>query len=265
MKKSLIFSLFFGGCFSVSAQTGVGTTSPKAALDVMGSAAAPSNSGSTSNGILRIQGSNSNNVIDLGNINSASSWLQSRNATNYATQTPLRLNPNGGNVSIGSTTTNLATLYVNGAISTSGAITSTAAGQLVNSVYLDETDLNISSNISLNTTTITNVLSYTYTPKSANSKIYIEFDANCVIGGYGGDRWDSYIYVGSNPIQSNTAYFDVNNGGGGRGNALFPISGYYSNNSTSSITIYIKANRTGGDDLMTVSPDCSLIIREISK
>jgi hypothetical protein len=264
MKQYLSLIFLFGGCSFAYAQNGIGTTSPNATLEIMGTAGSPATSGSSTNGVLRLQGSQSSNVLDAGNTTSEYSWLQSRNSSNYSQNLPLRINPNGGNVSIGSTTTNLSTLYVNGSIAATGSIRSSAAGQLIHSVYLNETDLGISNSIGLSTTTISNLVTYNYTPKSANSKIYIEFDANCVIGGYGGDRWDSYIYVGSSSIQNNTSYFDPNNGGGGRGNALFPIMGYYSNSSTNTITISIRANRTGGDDLITVSPDMTLIIREIS-
>lgn len=259
---SLIF--LFGGCSVAFAQNGIGTNVPNATLEVMGPSSSPSTSGSSTNGVLRIQGNQIPTVLDGGNTATEYSWLQSRNSSDYSQNLQLRLNPNGGNVSIGSTSTNLATLYVNGSITATGTIRSTASGQLINSVYLNETDLGISNSIGLSSTTISNLITYNYTPKSANSKIYIEFDANCVIGGYGGDRWDSYIYVGSNPIQNNTSYFDPNNGGGGRGNALFPIMGYYNNSSTNTITISIRANRTGGDDGISVSPDMTLIIREIS-
>ena len=71
----------------------------------------PASSGSTqSAGALRLEG-NDNATLDFG-VNSVSgSWLQSTDKSNLATNYPLSLNPNGGNVSIG-TTTPLGKLHI---------------------------------------------------------------------------------------------------------------------------------------------------------
>jgi hypothetical protein len=81
-------------------RVGIGTGSPVAKLNVIGDAGDPLLSGSTSNGILRLEGPSVIGYLDIGKKASGSNdaWLQSGyNATADA----LSLNPLGGNVGIG--------------------------------------------------------------------------------------------------------------------------------------------------------------------
>jgi hypothetical protein len=81
-------------------RVGIGTSSPVAKLNVIGDAGDPLLSGSTSNGILRLEGPSVIGYLDIGKKASGSNdaWLQSGyNATADA----LSLNPRGGNVGIG--------------------------------------------------------------------------------------------------------------------------------------------------------------------
>ena len=88
----------------LSGNLGINTTAPSGKLHIEGAMAAPSTSGSSANSTIRVGALPSTNlVLDMGvDANSnVYTWLQSRNATNYATNYSLALNPNGGNVGIG--------------------------------------------------------------------------------------------------------------------------------------------------------------------
>lgn len=87
----------------VNNRVGIGTSPTVQALEVFGSSGPAVTSGSSSNGIMRIKPSSTNTILDIGGTGSPSAhtWLQSRNATDYATNFNLALNPNGGNVGIG--------------------------------------------------------------------------------------------------------------------------------------------------------------------
>jgi len=84
---------------------GIGTTSPGLKLHIVGDTALPASSGSDQNGGLRVAGAGTNYVLDMGVNNvagSAGAWIQSTYSTTLSPY-PLMLNPNGGNVGIGTT------------------------------------------------------------------------------------------------------------------------------------------------------------------
>ena len=85
---------------------GIGTTTPGLNLSVQGLYGLPSTSGVQGTGIFRVQDSASNIALDMGVIQNAGNWIQSGNKANSAVL-PLVLNPSGGNVLIGSTTSGL--------------------------------------------------------------------------------------------------------------------------------------------------------------
>ncbi|MCK1281781.1 tail fiber domain-containing protein [Bradyrhizobium sp. 61] len=115
-----------GGAISYSGgNVGIGTTSPAQKLDIaLGQTAEnqgiPASSGSSQNGGLRISSSATiyGEVLDMGvNVSSAGSygWLQATNRAALGTNYKLALNPNGGNVGVG--TTSPGVLFdVNGAL-----------------------------------------------------------------------------------------------------------------------------------------------------
>jgi hypothetical protein len=65
----------------------------------------PATTGSVQTGVMRIGGVGTNGVLDIGNNAGNGSWLQVTNRTALNNYYPLLLNPNGGNIGIGTTAT----------------------------------------------------------------------------------------------------------------------------------------------------------------
>ncbi len=133
--KKYILVLFFTYTGMI-AQTGIGTTSPINKFQVETSAAAPSTSGISANGMIRIGATGANQVLDFG-LGTTYGWLQARDKTSYATNYILALNPNGGNVGINKNNPSKP-LDVNGDAAVSGNViggntsTSTISGFAAN-------------------------------------------------------------------------------------------------------------------------------------
>jgi hypothetical protein len=118
-KKYLLFIALIS-FIRVNAQTGIGTTTPVNKLQIEATTVDPASSGSSANGNLRLSGLGASHVLDFGlSSSSTSSWLQARSKSNYATSYNLVLNPNGGNVGIG-TTSPSTTLTIGNASGTVG-------------------------------------------------------------------------------------------------------------------------------------------------
>jgi hypothetical protein len=99
-----------------SGNVGIGVTAPKMAISIASANGAPATSGTTPVGNLRIEDSSSaDNVMDMGTYDSSpyGVWIQGTDRANLATEYPLILQPNGGNVGIG-TTAPLAMLDIKG-------------------------------------------------------------------------------------------------------------------------------------------------------
>lgn len=97
---------FASGDVYVKDQVGIGTTSPSLPLEVaQPNAKEVPKVGSTADGLVRLSAGDSPLVMDMGIADDTYSgaWIQSHYSTNMATQTSLLLNPNGGDVGIGST------------------------------------------------------------------------------------------------------------------------------------------------------------------
>ena len=262
MRNLFFMSLGFT-VLPVFGQTGIGTNAPVNNLDVVGASAAAAATGNANNGVLRIQKTGANAALDAGVNGTTNAWIQARDAANYANSNNLLLNPNGGKVAINGGEGN-EILTVNGNIYVSGSVKAAQAGQVLNSVVLNESDLSKSSSTTVANTRST-VVSYNYTPVSSNSKIFVAFNGKYGIGGSGNDDWYSYLLVGSTTVQTRQSYFDNASGGGGRATSLFPISGVYTNTGTSALTIKIDVQELGIDDSFTLEPDMLLTITEVAR
>ena len=87
-------------------RVGIGTSSPGAKQEILHTSGLPVTSGTTqTHGALRLGASGSNIVLDIGNSGSTGAWLQVGNKTSLipGNSQELLLNPNGGNVGIGTT------------------------------------------------------------------------------------------------------------------------------------------------------------------
>jgi hypothetical protein len=83
-------------------KVGINDNDPVNALEVKGTFAAPLTTGSAQNGIARFSQTAGAGSLDIG-FGDPYSWLQSRSSSSYATNYNLVLQPNGGNVGIGTT------------------------------------------------------------------------------------------------------------------------------------------------------------------
>jgi hypothetical protein len=110
---------------NASGNVGIGTTSPNQKLEVNGNTGQPATSGTTQNGLLRLRAGTGSNqygeALDFGYHVGVSgpatyAWIQATNADGLNTNERLALNPNGGNVGIGTTSPGQK-LTINGASS----------------------------------------------------------------------------------------------------------------------------------------------------
>jgi len=117
-----------------SGNVGIGVVSPLNKINVVdtgitGGAPLASGSAADPNAVARFQAGAV--AIDLGVLANGNTWLQPRAAANYASNFDVILQPNGGNVGIG-TSTPAAKLDVNGSIdATSGTIPTLVATTLI--------------------------------------------------------------------------------------------------------------------------------------
>ncbi len=100
---------------AANGNVGVGLASPAQRLHAHGAAAGlPATTGTTQNGILRLSQATGLGVLDFGfGGATGAGWLQATNSSNLGANFQLLLNPNGGNVGIG-TTAPTQLLSVNG-------------------------------------------------------------------------------------------------------------------------------------------------------
>lgn len=107
-----------------SGNVGVGTTSPGLTFHVDGLTGFPAITGTTQTGVMRLGAVGGyGSVLDFGsNGASGQGWIQATDKSNLALNYPLSLNPNGGNVGIGTTDPGSYKLAVNGTIHSKAVI-----------------------------------------------------------------------------------------------------------------------------------------------
>ena len=122
IKLSILFSTLFI-LNNVQSQTGIGTTAPVNKLQVETTTADPLTSGNNiKNGHFRLSGIGVTHVVDAGLMSTTSNfgtWIQARKKDDYSVNYNLLLNPNGGQIGIG-TISPLSTLTVGNAGGTIG-------------------------------------------------------------------------------------------------------------------------------------------------
>ena len=105
---------------SNTGNVGIGLTAPLMKMDIKGLYGLPA-TGGTQNGSLRLSHTSGTMVMDMG-LGNSSGWIQTTNSGSLISTYPLLINPNGGNVGIGTSTTPIATLDVNGTMHVNGDI-----------------------------------------------------------------------------------------------------------------------------------------------
>jgi len=148
---------------AASGNVGVSTASPNLRLEVFGTVGLPVNSGTVPTGITRFSQAGGVGVVDFGfGGATGAGWLQTTSSSNLATTFPFLINPNGGNVGIG-TTAPTDTLSVNGTASKPGGGTW--------AVFSDERLKNIKGNFTTGLSAVMKLqpLRYEYKPENALS------------------------------------------------------------------------------------------------
>ena len=158
--------------------------------------------------------------------------------------------------------------YNNVRLDVSGSVNPTrwTTGQTIHTEFLESADMGqINTVISAGT-----VATYTYTPKSNNSKIIVEYGALYAIAGDSGnglDRFESSITLGTTMIAKRQQQFPNAAGSGTRGSTLFPICGGIVNSALTPRVINITLTRLNGDDAIqfySASYDACMKITEIA-
>jgi len=158
--------------------------------------------------------------------------------------------------------------YNNVRLDVSGSVNPTrwTTGQTIHTEFLESADMGqINTAISAGT-----VATYTYTPKSNNSKIIVEYGALYTITGDSGnglDKFESSITLGTTMVAKRQQQFPNAAGSGTRGSTLFPICGGIANSAITPRVINITLLRNNGDDTIqfySASFDAYMKITEIA-
>ena len=158
--------------------------------------------------------------------------------------------------------------YNNVRLDVSGSVNPTrwTTGQTINTMFLESADIS-QNNTAMSSGT---VATYTYTPKSANSKIIVEYGNLYEITGDSGnglDAFQSSITIGGTMVAKRQQQFPNVAGSGTRGSTLFPICGGIDNAALTPRVINITLTRVNGDDTIqfySASFDAFMKITEIS-
>ena len=158
-------------------------------------------------------------------------------------------------------------IYNNVRLDVSGSVNPTrwTTGQTINTVFLESAQMN-QRNDSVANGTYT-VASYTYTPKSNNSRIIVEYSALYLITGYNADDFESRILMdGTTMIARRQQSYANQPGGGTRSGTLFPICGGITNNALTDRAITIIFHSTSSDPVQfySASSEACMKITEIA-
>ncbi len=159
-------------------------------------------------------------------------------------------------------------LYNTARLDVSGSVNPTkwTTGQTINTVFLTPGEMGQTERLCTLENSPHTIASYSYTPKSNNSKIIVEYGAYYDIDGYNGDLFESQITVGPTTIAKRVQRFRNELGGGTRSCTIFPISGAITNGALASRIISIKLLLTSTDyvQVLQADYDAFMKITEIS-
>ncbi len=158
-------------------------------------------------------------------------------------------------------------LYNQARLDVSGSVNPTrwTTGQTVNTVFLESAQMAQRGDAVANGTYT--VASYSYTPKSNNSRIIVDYSALYRITGYNADEFESRILIdGTTLIAKRQQAYANEAGGGTRSGTLFPICGGITNNALGPRTISIILYTASTDPVQFYSQayDACMKITEIA-
>lgn len=158
---------------------------------------------------------------------------------------------------------------VSARLDVSGSVNPTkwTTGQTINTVFLVPDQMGQIQQTYNATGSPHTIASYSYTPKSDNSKIIVEYGAYYDIEGYNDDLFESQIVVGaSTTIAKRVQRFRNELGGGTRSCTIFPITGAFTNNATTARVISVKLLLSSTDtvQIWRADYDAFMKITEIS-
>ena len=234
---------------------GIGLDNPNYKLDISGDINFTGNL--FNNGVTIFSNTQFNLIKDNDNTTSISTNDIPETLTfNTNNSEKLRITTDG-NVGIGITNPT-EKLEVDGNIITTGTIRSQAPGQILNVLMINNPT---STNTSFNSGSYTEVMSYSYTPVSNNSKISIYYQNSFVIGSGGNCGFRFNIEVDDTEICETYHYCHSE---GLRSAGGLPIKQVYTNISTNPLIITINCRRSSGDDTLSTLDNSFFEIMEIS-
>lgn len=166
-------------------------------------------------------------------------WKYDINATGDMTTT--------SNVSADGDITSGNDISADGNITADGFIRGSALGQHLNTSFWT-----FSGTVTNSGATYTDVVNVSYTPVSASSNLFIEFNAPFTVSGSASDAWRSRITVNGSEITYRTQVWVNVLGQDVRSSVLLPIAMKYYNTGSAALSIKVQVSRTSGDDTLTV-------------
>lgn len=253
--KSVFVTLFAITSIAVSAQNvGINTNTPEATLQVVGSPA----STTTPDGII---------IPSL-----TGDQLKAKDAAYTAAKTGAMVYITAAASSVTTKTTNVTAAgfyYFDGTVwQRTGR--STQAGQILNTVFIDDPAMVLPANFQ--SATFTDLITYSYTPVHNNSKIMVQYhnSSYTISGGMGPtvDEFQSQVVINGTVRTVNTQQPSQVNSVNStfRTGTILPIAGVADNSGTAAITISVQIKRSAGDDGINFSgTNGTLIIQEIAR
>ncbi|MBX2925246.1 MAG: hypothetical protein KF746_23800 [Chitinophagaceae bacterium] len=146
---------------------------------------------------------------------------------------------------------------------------SVQAGQLLNTVFVDDPAMLLPANFS--SETFTDLISYSYTPVHNNSKIMVQYhnSSYTISGGMGPttDEFQTQLLMPTSRTINTQLCSPANTANSSfRTGSLFPIAGVADNAGTTPIAIKVQVRRSSGDDYINFNgTNGTLIIQEIAR